>query len=91
MIDVRNTLASHRYYDASNDLHHALTSNEQDALMAYFSSCREDEDFDEHYIHVVADNVIKKRLKTEQAANAKLKAECKISPEDVKFFKSIKV
>ena len=91
MIDVRKTLAEHRYYDGSNDLHHALTSHEQDALMAYFSSCREDEDYDEHYIHVVADNVIKKRLKTEKAANAKPKAECKISPEDVKFFKSVKV
>lgn len=91
MIDVRKTLTEHRYYDASNDLHHNLTSQELDALCAYFATCTEDEDFDEYYLHTVADNVIKKRLKTEKAANAKQKAECKISPEDVKFFKYIKV
>ena len=90
MINVRNTLAAHRYYDANNDLHHNLTSQELDALCAYFATCKEEEDFDEHYIHVVADNVIKKRLKMEKAANAKPKAECKISPEDVAFFKSVK-
>lgn len=90
MIDLRKTLAEHRYYDGSNDLHHALTSHEQDALMAYFATCKEEEDFDEHYIHVVADNVIRKRLAEAKKANAKSKADCKISQEDVKFFKSIK-
>ena len=90
MINVRNTLAAHRYYDASNDLHPNLTSKELDALCAYFSTCKEDEDFDEFYIHTVADNVIRKRLTEEKKANAKKKAECKISPEDVKFFKSVK-
>lgn len=91
MINVRNVLAAHRYYDGSNDLYHNLTSAEQDALTAYFSTCKEEEDYDEHYIHVVADNVIKKRLTSAKKANAKPKAECKISKEDVAFFKSIKV
>jgi hypothetical protein len=90
MINVRNTLTAHRYYDASNDLHHNLTSQELDALCAYFATCKEEEDFDEHYIHVVADNVIRKRLAEAKKANAKPKAECKISKEDVAFFKSIK-
>ena len=87
MINVRNTLAAHCYYDGSNDLYHTLTSAEQDALAAYFSTCKDEEDYDEHYIHVVADNVIKKRLAAAKKANAKPKAESKISKEDSLYFK----
>jgi hypothetical protein len=62
-IDVRKILTEHRYYDKSNDIYHNLTEQEIDALCSFFGTCRENEDYDEFYLHTVADNQIKKRLK----------------------------
>jgi hypothetical protein len=59
---IRTVLTEHRYLDRSNDIGRSLKTAEIDALCSFFSSCKEDEDYDENYLHVVADNVIKKRL-----------------------------
>lgn len=60
---IRTILTEHRYLDRSNDIRRSLTSAEIDSLCSFFASCKEDEDYDDAYLHVVADNVIKKRLK----------------------------
>lgn len=62
MINVRKLLTEHRYLDKSNDLEHRLTDSEIDALCSFFATCQENEDYDEYYLHQVADNTIKKRL-----------------------------
>lgn len=62
MINVRNVLTAHRLLDKSNDLGRSLTADEVDKLCSYFAACKEGEDFDEDYLHLVADNQIKKRL-----------------------------
>ena len=62
MINVRNILTAHRYLDKRNDLEHRLTTSELDALCSFFSTCQENEDYDEYYLHTVADNTIKRRL-----------------------------
>lgn len=66
MINVRHILTAHRYLDKSTDLYHSLGSKEIDSLCAFFASCKENEDFDEDYVHTVADNVIRKRLYDER-------------------------
>lgn len=62
-IDVRKILTEHRWLDKSNDIYRSLTADEIDKLCSFFSTCRENEDYDEAYLHLVADNQIKKRLK----------------------------
>lgn len=62
MINVRNILTDHRYIDKRTDLEHRLTTGEIDALCSFFVTCKENEDYDEDYLHLVADNTIKKRL-----------------------------
>ena len=62
-IDVRKILTEHRWLDKSNDIYRSLTADEIDKLCSFFSTCRENEDYDESYLHQVADNQIKKRLK----------------------------
>lgn len=61
--EIRKILTEHRYYDRSNDLARSLNASEIDALCSFFESCKTDDDCDEHYLHVVADNVIRKRLR----------------------------
>jgi len=62
-IDVRKILTDHRWLDKSNDIYHNLTADEIDKLCSFFASCKPNEDYDEDYLHLVADNTIKKRLK----------------------------
>lgn len=59
---IRTLLTEHRYLDRSNDLGYSLKNTEVDALCSYFETCNTDEYCNEHYLHTVADNVIRKRL-----------------------------
>lgn len=59
---IRTVLTNHRYTDKKTDLGHSLKTAEIDALCSYFESCKDDDDCNEHYIHTVADNVIKRRI-----------------------------
>lgn len=61
-INVRNVLTAHRWLDKLNDLGRSLTSDEVDKLCSFFATCKANEDYDEDYLHLVADNQIKKRL-----------------------------
>lgn len=61
-INVRNVLTAHRWLDKSNDIERSLTADEVDKLCSFFATCKEGEDYDEDYLHLVADNQIKKRL-----------------------------
>ena len=62
-IDVRKILTEHRWLDKSNDIYRSLTADEIDKLCSFFGTCKENEDYDEYYLHQVADNTIKRRLK----------------------------
>jgi hypothetical protein len=48
--------------DKSNDIERSLTADEVDKFCSFFATCKEGEDYDEDYLHLVADNQIKKRL-----------------------------
>ena len=61
-MNIRKILTEHTYVDKKTDLSHRLTTNEIDGLVQFFASCRENEDYDDYYLHTVADNVIRKRL-----------------------------
>lgn len=61
-MNVRNILESHIYVDKKTDLSHRLTNNEIDGLVQFFASLKENEDYDDFYIHTVVDNTIKRRL-----------------------------
>lgn len=69
--NIRKTLSEHIYTDKATDLPHKLTFAEVDALCAYFDSCKTDDDCDEFYLHTVADNVIRTRLREERKAKKK--------------------
>ena len=59
---IRTILTDHRYCDKKTDLGHALKTSEIDALCAYFSTCKTEEECNEGRVRNVADNVIRKRL-----------------------------
>ena len=61
-MNIRKILTEHTYIDKRTDLSHRLTNNEINALVQFFASCKLNEDYDEYYLHTVADNVIRKRL-----------------------------
>ena len=61
--DVRKILTEPRWLDKSKDIYRCLTADEIDKLCSFFGTCKEGEDYDEAYLHQVADNQIKKRLK----------------------------
>lgn len=61
-MNVREILTQHLFLDRRNDLIHKLKTNEIDALVRFFATLKENEDYDEYYLHTVADNVIRKRL-----------------------------
>ena len=61
-MNIRKILTEHTYVDKKTDLSHRLTNNEIDGLVQFFATLRENEDYDDFYLHTVADNVIRKRL-----------------------------
>lgn len=61
-MNVREILTQHLFLDRRNDLIHKLTNNEIDGLVQFFASLKENEDYDDFYIHTVVDNTIKRRL-----------------------------
>lgn len=61
-MNVREILTQHLFIDRRNDLIHKLKTNEIDALVQFFASLKENEDYDDFYIHTVAENTIKRRL-----------------------------
>lgn len=63
-MNIIETLTNHRYYDRSNDLIHNLSNTEIDRLAHFLYTCEYGTDYDEAHVHRLADNVIKKRLKS---------------------------
>lgn len=61
-MNVRQILTDHVYIDKRTDLAHKLKTNEIDALVQYFATLKENEDYDDDYVRLVADNTIKRRL-----------------------------
>lgn len=68
---IRQMLDSHRYTDKRTDLAHKLTDDEVDSLCRFLYSCQYGTDYDEAYVHELADKVISKRLKVQPAATIK--------------------
>ena len=61
-MNVRKILAEHIFIDKRTDLAHKLKTNEIDALVQFFATLKENEDYDDDYVNLVADNTIKRRL-----------------------------
>ncbi len=61
-MNIRKILYEHIYIDKRTDLAHRLTTKELDGLCGFFQTCQENEDYDDFYLHTVADNTIKRRL-----------------------------
>lgn len=68
---IRQMLESHRYTDKRTDLPHKLTDDEVDSLCRFLYSCQYGTDYDERYVHQLADKVISKRLKVQPATTIK--------------------
>lgn len=62
-MNIQETLTNHRYYDRSNDIVRSLTADEIDKLCSFLYSCQYGDDYDERYVHQLADKVISKRIK----------------------------
>lgn len=61
-MNVRKILEAQEYIDKRTDLAHKLKTNEIDALVQFFATLKENEDYDDDYVRLVADNTIKRRL-----------------------------
>lgn len=61
-MNVLKILSEHVYIDKKTDLPHKLKTDEINALCRFFASCKLNEDYDDDYVRLVADNTIKRRL-----------------------------